>query len=48
MRVVVVQHESSGDLIKVCADESAFESWLDRSDWERYQLHVSDARVFRA
>lgn len=45
MRVIVVTHDESGQLLKVCADTDTFEKWLDRSDWEMYDVDTWDANV---
>lgn len=43
MRVVTVQF--NGQIIKVCENKTAFEQWLDNSDYDREQLKVLYTRV---
>jgi hypothetical protein len=48
VRVIVVTHDESGQLLKVCADRDTFVDWLDRSDWERHDVDTWDANVLGA
>ena len=46
-RVIVVQDEASGQLIKVCGSWDDFDAWLSLSEWERHDVDASDARVYQ-
>ena len=46
-RVIVVQDEVSGQLIKVCGSWDDFDAWLSLSEWERHDVDASDARVYQ-
>ena len=47
-RVIVVTHEASGQLLKVCASWDDFDSWIDRNDWEKHEVKSLDAAVYEA
>ena len=46
-RVIVVQDEASGELIKVCASWDDFDAWLSLSEWERHDVDASDEPVYQ-
>lgn len=46
-RVIVVTHEASGQLLKVCASWEDYDAWQEQSDWEKYDVDTWDAAVYR-
>jgi hypothetical protein len=45
-RVIVVQHASSGTLLKVCDDWDAYDAWLSRHRWDEEQISTKSAAVY--
>lgn len=45
MRVVVVQHEASGRIIKVCEDKQTAKTWVGHSEWNSYDVMYRDCNV---
>lgn len=45
-RVIVVTHDESGQLLKVCESWDAYDEWLESSEWESYDTDTWDAAVY--
>lgn len=46
-RVIVVQDEASGELLKVCGSWDDLDAWLSLSEWELHDVEVSEERVYQ-
>lgn len=45
-RVIVVTHDESGQLLKVCESWTAYDEWLGSSDWSATDTDTWDSAVY--